>query len=160
MKEIARNYLRFWFWIDLISILPFSKISSFIGNSGKHAKANAMVRVSKMGKIYKLVKLMRLFKIMKLVKNKDKLNSHLQKQLRISSGTERLLFVTICFVFFTHIFACLWLLLGQLDSDRQNTWYTPEVDDKTALEKYLVSVYFVCTTMTTVGYGDMTIGTT
>jgi hypothetical protein len=118
--------------VDLISILPFSKISSLFEGFSRHkgsSKANALVRVSKMGKLYKLVRLMRLFKIMKLVKNKDKLNHHLQKQLRISGGTERLLFVTICFVFFTHIFACLWLLLGQLDPDRLNTWYTPQVDD-------------------------------
>jgi hypothetical protein len=119
-----------------------------------------MVRVARITKIYKLIKLMRLFKIMKLVKNKDKLNSHLQKQLRISSGTERLLFVSICFVFFTHIFACLWILIGQLDSDKTGTWYSSEMQDKNLWTVYLFSLYYVVQTMTTVGYGDMTIGTT
>jgi len=127
MKVIAVTYLKMWFWIDFISIVPFSRIASLVSGeiAGSTSKANAMARVTKLGKIYKVVKLMRLFKIMKLIKNKDKLNNHLQKQLSISSGTERLMFVTICFIFFTHLFACLWILLGQFDFDRQNTWYTP-----------------------------------
>ena len=33
-------------------------------------------------------------------------------------------------------------------------WYSPGINDMTIWDQYLLSVYFIMTTMTTVGYGD------
>lgn len=40
-----------------------------------------------------------------------------------------------------------------------SSWYTPEVDMMAPFSLYTQSFYFMVTTMTTVGYGDMTVGT-
>ena len=60
-RIIAKNYLRFWFWIDMISILPFDAISSSLG-------AGVLLRFAKIGKLYKLIRLSRLAKLFKLLK--------------------------------------------------------------------------------------------
>ena len=60
-RIIAKNYLRFWFWIDMISILPFDAVSSSMD-------AGVLIRFAKIGKLYKLIRLSRLAKLFKLLK--------------------------------------------------------------------------------------------
>lgn len=61
-KDIANNYLRGWFFIDFLAILPLDFI---MAASSKNVK---MVRIARVGRLYKLVKLTRLLRILKLVK--------------------------------------------------------------------------------------------
>jgi hypothetical protein len=69
-KEIAKDYLRQWFAIDLVAILPFDLIMKLFTNEeasgGKNL--NSIVRIARLGKLYKLVKLMRLIRILKILK--------------------------------------------------------------------------------------------
>lgn len=56
----------------------------------------------------------------------------------------------------SHIFACLWYIVGTTRFYR-DTWLTHySLEDETAWIKYLYSYYYVCVTMNTVGYGDFT----
>ena len=65
-KVIAKEYLKGWFWIDLISIIPFDRIIHLflddVPTSGN--KVNSLIRVMKIGKIYKLIRLIRIIKIL------------------------------------------------------------------------------------------------
>ena len=63
-KIIAKNYLRFWFWIDMISILPFDAVGSAFD-------AGVLLRFAKIGKLYKLIRLSRLAKLFKLLKGQN-----------------------------------------------------------------------------------------
>jgi hypothetical protein len=62
------------------------------------------------------------------------------------------------FCFMAHLFACLWIIFFMDDFDPDG-WMTNEVKNLSPIELYLMSVYFVITTMTTVGYGDISAGT-
>jgi len=61
-KAIALNYVRGWFFIDFVAILPLDII---MAASSKNVK---MVRLTRVGRLYKLVKLTRLLRILKLVR--------------------------------------------------------------------------------------------
>ena len=67
-KLIAKNYLRGWFFIDIISILPIDVI--FFASQNE---ATALARFSKIGKLYKLIRMFRLAKVLKLLKSKEKM---------------------------------------------------------------------------------------
>lgn len=68
-KEIAKEYLKQWFAIDLVAILPFDLIMKLFTNEGRSGgNLNSMVRIARLGKLYKLVKLMRLIRILKILK--------------------------------------------------------------------------------------------
>jgi hypothetical protein len=60
----------------------------------------------------------------------------------------------------THTVACVWHILAcRSGTCYQNTWlsHTPLVDIPTAhIDHYTTSYYWSVTTMTTVGYGDLT----
>jgi hypothetical protein len=71
-------------------------------------------------------------------------------------------FITMVVFFYSnHIGACLWALLGEVESlNSSSSWYTPDKDAMEPFSLYINCFYFMVTTMTTVGYGDMTVGTT
>ena len=59
-SKIAKEYLRGWFSIDLLSIVPFDAIF-------KAGDFNSMARVARVGRLYKLAKLTKLFRVFKMM---------------------------------------------------------------------------------------------
>ena len=57
-----------------------------------------------------------------------------------------------------HIASCLWIMIAQFNSNQNETWLS-EYADKGTSDMYVVAFYFICTTITTVGYGDISIKT-
>jgi len=81
--------------------------------------------------------------------------------MKISSGTERLATIAVFFLFFAHISACLFVVIASFESDyKKSTWLWPEFRDYTEVDAYVLAVYFVVTTIATVGYGDISAETT
>ena len=105
-KEIALHYLRGWFLVDLVAILPFDYILALSNFDVK------MVRVVRVGRLYKLVKLTRLLRILKLVKDKNKLMKYLNDLLKVGLGFERLFFFVLISIIIMHIVTCLWIIVA------------------------------------------------
>lgn len=59
-----------------------------------------------------------------------------------------------------HLAACLWIMTATFikGSDDDDTWMDGEIESMGVSEQYLTSVYFTVTTITTVGYGDISGG--
>lgn len=63
--------------------------------------------------------------------------------------------MTIAFVLICHIIACLWVFFATFADDFKGTWMEEEFQYMSAGDQYLTSFYFTVTTITTVGYGDI-----
>ena len=51
-KSIAINYFKGWFWLDLMSILPFEFIfATFVKDSSSLASVNSSIRIARITKI-------------------------------------------------------------------------------------------------------------
>ena len=75
---IACAYLRSWFLIDILAIIPFdviimATVSGGGEGGGNSANLNKMIRVVRIGRMYKLIKLTKLLRIVKVVKEKSKI---------------------------------------------------------------------------------------
>ena len=70
---------------------------------------------------------------------------------------EKMLLFFFIFGILCHTLACLWFLVAKLQDFSPSTWVARyEYIDATNAEQYLASLYFIVTTITTVGYGDIT----
>jgi hypothetical protein len=90
-RVIAKEYLTSWFFIDIISIIPFDMIFMF-GNF------NRLARVARIGKLYKIIRMTRMVRMLKIVKERNKLVKYLNEILKIGVGFERLLFMMLIFL--------------------------------------------------------------
>ena len=113
-----------------------------------------MTRIAALGRIYKLIKLTRLIRIFKVFKNRNKFLKYAQETLQLNQGVEKLFFFIVILVLSLHIFTCLWVFFASLQGYK-GTWMDPDYLNFSGPEQYLVSLYFMMTSFTTVGYGDI-----
>lgn len=109
-KTIARTYLQSWFFVDVISILPFDLLLQASSMSG-------LMRIARISRLYKLLKLTRLLKVVRLMKDQSKILNSISSILPVSRGFERLYYFLLIFLVMCHIISCLWLIFPQFLND-------------------------------------------
>ena len=160
-KAIAKNYLKCWFWLDLIASIPYTWFTDGIveknadnsdSSSGAY-QAPKLLRLIRITRFLRVLRLLRLAKLKRiLMKIEDYIASNVLATLFVFA---RLLSVVF---FIAHWTACWWFYIGTQDMDYYPmTWITKaKIENKSNSEKYITSLYWAFTTMTTVGYGDIT----
>jgi hypothetical protein len=164
--KIINHYLSTWFVIDLMSIIPINIIlnpSDPLNTSNGNRVSNAIGKVAKIPKLYRLVRLTKLFRIIKMVKkgNVNRLTRYFLEKLKVSANIERLIYFVLSFLVLNHLSACIWFLVAKLQDLSPDCWVTRlQFIDYDPFDVYIVAFYWTLTTVTTVGYGDVSAGTT
>ena len=153
-KTITTSYLRSWFVVDLIAIIPVSVIFQF-------TDINSVLRVTKATRLYRIVKLVRLVRMLKLVRERRKIQKYMHDVFKIGESFEHLLLFLLVFILFCHVACCLWVASARFDDFGPDTWVMRyDFKDLSSVDLYIASFYFTITTITTVGFGDVSGGTT
>ena len=158
-RLIAREYLKLWFWIDLISSFPYNWVVEGVFTTDaaptKNNKAYTAPKIIRVIRIVRFLRILRLLRLAKLKKIIIKIEDY------IASNTLANLFVllrllSMCFLG-AHWVACLWFYLANQESDTHPyTWIDlADIQNASLYEQYVTSLYWVFTTIATIGYGDI-----
>jgi CRP-like cAMP-binding protein len=153
---IIISYARTWFLIDVVSTIPFDEIVSAA------TETSGNLSFTKLVKVIRLLRLLKLARILKLGSYIEKI----EDALGISPIIFSLLSLLIQVFFIAHWACCLWWGITSFASDLP--WFTNYASEGQGLgffplnlrdgsmkARYLMTLYYILTTMTTVGYGDI-----
>ncbi|TGZ68605.1 hypothetical protein CRM22_004171 [Opisthorchis felineus] len=154
IREIAIHYLRGWFFLDLIAAIPFDFIDTMDVRETDGFR-NGVGQWIQLLKMARLLRLARLF----------------QKIERYSQYSTIILGLLMCMFFLiAHWFACGWYWIGRLEQEssthREHSWLmelskrmhmtSMNVSDPQAQQAFYVSsLYFTTTSLTSVGFGNV-----
>jgi len=144
---VAWKYLCTWCLIDLLGSLPFDAIFASVSSTN--------LTFTKLLKFVRLARLLKLARLMKVGNISEQVEDHLGL-----SPTAMSLVTLLLQVFFVgHLMACV--LFGLSTVITSHPWYNdggdlfPPQEHASMGSKYILSLYWTFTIMSTVGYGDI-----
>ena len=161
-KSIALRYIKKWFFIDLLSIIPFEL---FISSSEGYLKYFKMIRFLRLPKFIQTID----------VKRFDNLATSFLTKGESENASKRLMVIFNVRYFFkivrlmimasilAYVLGCVWYLIClnifnhrfDIGYPESKTFFTEyKIYQKSPLKKLMLSCYYVLTGLTTVGYGD------
>lgn len=151
-RRIGLRYLKTWFLLDFFASVPFDLLTEGILPNLKPA------RLLKIGKVAKVLKLLRLGKVKAIRGNNESMNYYLESfkqnlNRRAYIRFFRMLKLTSIAFVVAHWLACFG---AAVDAAALEYYFEGRWDRTTRFQKYLASMYWAMTTISTVGYGDIT----
>ncbi|KAK7506782.1 hypothetical protein BaRGS_00002257, partial [Batillaria attramentaria] len=149
-RLIALNYMRGWFLLDLLAAVPFDLLYAFDINTG------TLIHLLKVARLLRLARL-------------------LQKIERYSQYSIFVVAILMCmFALLAHWLACIWYAIGKEEVDGNPPNWTvgwlyelseridEPIDNGTlpdTLTCYITALYFTCSSLTSVGFGNVSANT-
>ena len=153
-KEILIHYLKQDFFMDLIEGIPIYSLIRLINKNNNYNYSFIFEQKIFFIKILSFIKSFKIFKIM--AKKKNKALEDFYRYLSVYYYLEKIVvfFISfIMFLLFVHLFICLHIFFAL---QKYPNWISHiNITNDTFFNKYITSFYFLMTTMTTVGYGDI-----
>ncbi|XP_046397487.1 potassium voltage-gated channel subfamily H member 4 [Ischnura elegans] len=148
-RSIALHYVRGWFLVDLLAALPFDLLYAsdlYGGEDSGHG-----------GRVH-LLKLTRLLRLARLLQRMDRHSQHSAAILSL---------LMLSFTLLAHWLACLWYVVADTERAKHKPdwdlgWIHHMADrlkmnisSVTHAESYITALYFTCSSLTSVGFGNV-----
>lgn len=169
-KVIAWRYVRTWFLVDLISVFPFEWVMPSGANfDNKSARLARLVRLPRALRLLRILKVSRLKRLPVL----RTAWTSLEETFLALPAFARVLRTLFASAMAAHWLACVWHWVGVSNSSSgraadltEDSWLITDPDPALSLHtastgaRYTACLYYIVTTLTSVGYGDITPTTT
>ena len=146
-KQIAKQYLKTWFLIDMLSCLPIQ-----ITQNSAIFDSNSYLRILRFNRAYRIFGLLKFLRLLR--------TSHYAKKLysiiKFNSMPLKICMLLLVTWLFVHALGCIWILISEAENLTHQNWYVRmKMGNYSSIDVYLCAVYYVFTTITTLGYGDI-----
>ncbi|KAF5298054.1 hypothetical protein FQA39_LY11822 [Lamprigera yunnana] len=150
-QAISLNYVRTWFIVDLFAALPFDLLYALYGGE-KSGPSHTH-----------LIKLTRLLRLARLLQKMDRYSQYSAMILTL---------LMLSFTLVAHWLACLWYVIADKEKERNdNNWdlgwihnlaekLKISVENVSHADSYVTALYFTCSSLTSVGFGNVSANTT
>ena len=155
---IILNYVKGDFFLDFLEAIPFFTINKYICFNNKSLYYCYNYEITSVFFILKMSNTLKILKIVKILGTKK--NQALDMFLELISNfynIERIFLLIIeisIYLGIIHFFVCFHIFIGK--HSYSNWLLLTKIEDKSFFNIYICSLYFSTTTITTVGYGDIT----
>ena len=96
-----------------------------------------------------------------MAKYKKKIGNKMNSLIKFGAAFERLLFFVLILFMVCHLIGCMWIYVAkasQYDNVKDDSWIELNgYSNMDMMSLYATSVYFTMQTLTTVGYGDISL---
>ncbi|XP_021927519.1 potassium voltage-gated channel subfamily H member 8 isoform X4 [Zootermopsis nevadensis] len=152
-RSIALNYLKSWFIVDLLAALPFDLLYASDVYSGEESGPSHI----------HLLKLTRLLRLARLLQKMDRYSQYSAMILTL---------LMLSFTLVAHWLACVWYVVADKERQRNDDQWdlgwihamakrlNISVNNITHSESYITALYFTCSSLTSVGFGNVSANTT
>ena len=140
---IARRYLRSYFWIDLVSGIPWEVF-------GMNAEITNIFKLTKISKAARSVQMLKMANTARL----RFIGSIFDEFFAMHHNFRRICSTIIMVSFLIHLNACAFGWVSGVGGN--SSWLAlANLEDANAVDTYISALYWSVTTITTVGYGDI-----
>ena len=108
--RIAKNYLRSWFVIDLMSTVPFDLLATAMFPADEDGSSEVQTQF----KLVRLMRLMKLFRIVRASRVFARWADRIEHYVSVSHSTRTLLWWMFMLLTTIHWFCCMWGLVAQI----------------------------------------------
>ena len=155
---IVKNYLKKDCFLDLIEAIPFFIINKYICLTCANFSYSYKYEVTTTFYVLQLSNLFKILKVFKIlgIKKNQALDFFLELISKYYNIERAFLLIidAMKYIGIIHCFVCVHIFIGK--HSYSNWLILAKVEDKSFIDIYTGSLYFLITTLTTVGYGDIT----
>ena len=160
-EKIVVHYLTSYFILDLLSAIPFFSLSYYSCNyyenkpDGAICLYNGVDLKNNFIKMLLGLKMVKLFKVLNKKVNRgiNYFNEVISENYTLEKTMNMVLFTILCIIGF-NFFICYHIYIGL--QSYPNWILKTNLQDSSFITLYITSFYFLITTITSVGYGDIT----
>jgi hypothetical protein len=132
---IAKNYMRGWMIVDIISVIPFSDIME-----ESNSQYNNLIRLMRLPRLYRLIRVLRLIKVSRSKNNA--LFKLFKPFLSLDVSIRRMIKIMFLSLLFIHLSACFYFLITKVE-DAPVTWVSNlNLEDADLFTQYVRALYW------------------
>lgn len=158
--KVRRLYLRFWFWIDLISIIPFDTVVEFAQlEKTNNLDAIVLTRYLKNIRFAKILTILRVFRGSRIFRYSYKFEELSNFSYDSALAAIKLIVLILVLLLFCHISACMQFLVCVIQEFPNKSWVKLaglHLDCKVSLTRqYMWAFFRAVSHMLCIGYGHI-----